>query len=124
VAGANPVPVFEPTLGRQTESLLFMTRHKTFSTFILAAALACGPALAIGQQNNDTKRDTNTAGQDMRNAGHDTKNAAKNAGHATKKGAKKAYHKTKRGTKKAYNKTKNTTKGAIEGGKEGAHEPQ
>lgn len=101
-----------------------MTRHKTFSTFLLAAALACAPALALGQQNNGTDRDTHTAGQDMRNAGHDTKDAARDAGHATKKGTQKAYHKTKRGTRKAYNKTKNTTKGAIEGGKEGAHEPQ
>ncbi len=112
---------FEPTPRRKTESLLFMTRHKTFSTFLLAAALACAPGLALGQQNNDSG---NTAGQDMHKAGHDTANAARHAAHATKKGTKKAYHKTKRGTKKAWDKTKNTTKGAVEGGKEGAHQPQ
>lgn len=111
----------QPTPRLKTESLLSMTRQKTFSTFLLTAALVCGPALVLGQQNNNTG---NTAGQDMRNAGHDTKNAARNSAHATKKGTKKAYHKTKHGTKKAYNKTKNTTKGAIQGGKEGAHQPQ
>lgn len=98
----------------------YMTTRKTFSTLLLAAALACTPALVFGQQNSDT----HTAGQDMHNAGHDTANAARDTGHATKKTTKKVYHKTKRGTKKAWNKTKNTTKGAVEGGKEGAHQPQ
>jgi hypothetical protein len=46
-----------------------------------------------------------SAGQDMKNAGTDTKDAAKNTGSGIKKGTKKAYHKTKSGTKKAYHKT-------------------
>jgi hypothetical protein len=46
-----------------------------------------------------------SAGQDMKNAGSDTKDAAKSTGRGVKKGTKKAYHKTKSGTKKAYHKT-------------------
>ena len=46
-----------------------------------------------------------TAGQDIKNAGHDTKDAAKDTGHGIKKGTKTGYRKTKNGTKKAYHKT-------------------
>ncbi len=46
-----------------------------------------------------------TAKQDMKDAGHDTKDAAINTGHATKKVA----HKTKYKTKVAARKTKNAT---------------
>lgn len=101
-----------------------MTGLKQFSTFVLTAALVCGPALVFGQQNHDNNGQDQTAGQEMHNAGHDTANAARNAGRATKKGTKKAYRKTKKGTKKVWNKTKNTTRGAVQGGKEGAHQPQ
>ncbi len=45
-----------------------------------------------------------TAGQDMKNAGSDTKNATKSAGHGISKGTKTGYRKTKHGTKKAYHK--------------------
>ena len=45
-----------------------------------------------------------TAGQDLKNAGSDTKNATKSAGHGISKGTKKGYNKTKSGTKKAYHK--------------------
>lgn len=54
-----------------------------------------------------------TAGQDMHDAGHDTKAAAKDTGHATKRTTSKAYHKTKRGTKKVYHKTENGTRTAV-----------
>jgi hypothetical protein len=65
----------------------------------------------------------NSAKQDMKDAGHETKNAAKDAGRGTKQGTKKVYRSTKRGTKKAWNKTKNTTKGAANGAREGAKQP-
>lgn len=55
--------------------------------------------------------------------GHDSKNAAKDTGRGVKKGTKEAYHSTKRGTRKTWNKTKNTTKGAVQGGKDGAKQP-
>jgi hypothetical protein len=67
----------------------------------LAASLGCGVVYA------------QTAGQDMKDAGHDTKNAAVDTGHATKTTTKKAYHKTKSGTKTAYHKTANGTKTAT-----------
>lgn len=55
-----------------------------------------------------------TAGQDMKNAGHDTKQAAKDAGKGVAKGAKKTGHAIKNGTKKAANKTADATrKGAA-----------
>ncbi len=46
-----------------------------------------------------------TAGQDIKNAGTDTKDAAKSTGRGVKKGTKTGYHKTKAGTKKVYHKT-------------------
>ena len=67
----------------------------------LAVGLACGTALA------------QTAGQEMKDAGHDTKNAAVDTGHATAQTTKKVYHKTKRGTKKVYHKTAQGTKTAA-----------
>ena len=85
-----------------------MRRHSV--AFLLGAVLASAPALAWSRDS---------AKPDIKAAGHETKNAAKDAAHGTKK----AYNSTKRGTKKAWHKTKNTTKGAVEGGKEGAHEP-
>jgi hypothetical protein len=54
-----------------------------------------------------------SAGQDMKDAGHDTKNAAVDTGHATKTTTKKAYRKTKHGTTKAYHKTVHGTKKAA-----------
>jgi len=92
------------------------------SAFLLAGALAFAPGLALGQPLNPTQ-DPGPK-QDMKDAAHDTKNAAKDAAHDTKQETKKAYRSTKRGTKKAWHKTKNTVKGAAEGAKEGAHQPQ
>lgn len=70
--------------------------RRTLSTFALTALLtiALPSTLAIAQ----------TAGQDMKNAGSETKSATKNAGRSISKGTKKGYHKTKKGTKKAYHK--------------------
>ena len=97
-----------------------MKTIRLFPSILLGAALACTPALVRAQS---TAQDSG-AKQDMRNAGHETKNAARDAGSGVKHGTKKAYHKTKRGTKKAWGKTKSTTKGAVDGAKEGAHQPQ
>jgi hypothetical protein len=69
---------------------------RTFASFALTAAMTLAlPSTATFAQ---------TAGQDMKNAGRDTKNATKSVGHGIGKGTKKAYHKTKHGTKKAYHK--------------------
>jgi len=93
------------------------SRHKyrQWATAILAAAIALVPAYVFSRAQS--------ASQDMKNAGHHTKQAAKDAGHATKKTAKKAAHATKKTTTKAAHKTKNTAKGAARGAKQGAQQP-
>ena len=80
---------------------------------LLAAALAAGlGGSALAQ----------TAGQDMKNAGSETKAAAKDTGKATAQATKTTARKTKNGTKKAYHKTVNATKDAGEDTKAGAKE--
>ncbi len=61
-------------------------------------ALMAGSALMLPAQ---------TAKQDMKNAGHETKEAAVDTGHATKKVAKKGAHKTKVAARKTKNATEN-----------------
>ncbi len=103
-----------------------MKSMRQFAAFVLGAALAGGTAFAAAQpqaEQDQTTTHHSTAGQDMRNAGRSTRNAARDTGRATKKGSKKAWRKTKHGTKKGWNKTKNATKGAVRGGKEGAQNP-
>jgi hypothetical protein len=117
--------------------LMYMKTNGTLSTLLLSAALLFIPSLALSQDTG--------AKQDLKTAGHETKDAAKNTGHAVKKGTvktydatkngtekavdttktdtKKAYHATAKGTKKVVTKTKDTTKGAVEGAKEGAKKP-
>ena len=64
----------------------------------LAVSLAlCLPAIA------------QTAGQDIKNAGHDTANATKKTAHSVKRGTKKGVHKTARATKKGANKVERKT---------------
>jgi len=99
-----------------------MKTKRQLSALFLATALIAVPALAFSQPSNPPQ-DTG-AKQDMKNAGHETKDAAKDAGHGVKQGTKKAYHKTKHTTKKAWHKTEDTTKGAVNGGKEGAKQPE
>jgi hypothetical protein len=98
-----------------------MKTNRQVSTWILALVLSSSSALGWSLQS--TPSQDSGAKQDMKDAGHDTKNAVKSAGRGTKQGTKKAYHATKNGTKKAWNKTKSTTKGAVDGGKAGAKEP-
>jgi hypothetical protein len=121
VATANPKS--------KSRILTYMRTSDQLKTLLLGAALVCVPALGFSQPSQDSD-----AKQDLKNAGHETKDAAKDTGHAVKKGTEKGYHETKNGTKKVYHstkhgtekawdKTKNTTKGAVDGGKEGAKEP-
>jgi hypothetical protein len=55
-----------------------------------------------------------TATQDMKNAGTDTKDATKSAGHGIAKGTRHAYHATKRGTKKVIHKSARGTRKAAD----------
>jgi hypothetical protein len=70
------------------------------STIILASVLAASTACHA-----------QTAGQDMKSAGTDTKAAAKDTGHATATGAKKVYHKTTTGTKNTAHKVADSKAG-------------
>lgn len=69
---------------------------KIFGLGLLASAMMLSVASLSAQDG---------AKQDMKDAGHDTKNAAKDTGRGVKTGTRKAYHSTKRGTKRAYHKT-------------------
>jgi hypothetical protein len=57
----------------------------------------------------ETAQDAQSPKQDLKDAGHATKDAAKDTGRATKKTAKKTGHAVKHGTKKAVNKTAEKT---------------
>jgi hypothetical protein len=92
------------------------------SALFLGAVLVCGPALGWSQPSSPSQ--DSGAKQDMKDAGHESKDAAKDAGHGVKQETKKVYHKTKNGTKKAYHKTKNATTGAANGAKEGAKQTE
>jgi hypothetical protein len=99
-----------------------MRTKSQLSAFFLGAVLVCGPALGSSQPSSPSQ--DSGAKQDMKDAGHESKDAAKDAGRGVKQGTKKAYHKTKHGTKEAYHKTKDTTTGAAKGAKEGAKQPE
>jgi len=101
---------------------LFMRTTWQLSSLFLGAILVCGPASGWCEPSSPIQ--DSGAKQDMKDAGHDTKEAARDTGHGVKQGTKKAYHKTKNGTKKAYHKTKNTATGAAHGAKEGAKQPE
>ena len=81
---------------------------KALASFVLTSALVL-PTLGHAQ----------TAGQDMHNAGTDTKNASVDTGHAVKHTTKKTYHKSKSGTAKVADKTKEGGTIAVDKTKEG-----
>jgi hypothetical protein len=70
-------------------------------TFVVSAALVVGGVAPVLLAQS--------AGQDIKHAGTDTKDAAKDTGHGVAKGTTKAYDKTKEGTEKGYDKTKEGT---------------
>ena len=76
-------------------------RTNKLVTAALTALLALGSSAFASTPQDGTK-------QDMKSAGHETKDAAVDTGHGIKTGTKKAYHKTKHGVKKAYHKTAKT----------------
>lgn len=121
------IPCPQPTRRTRRESSECMTIAKLLPATLLAAALACTPAISFGQSSSDkdtARQDAHRAGQDTKNAANDTghavKNGSKHAYHSTKNGTKKGWDKTKSGSKKAWHKTKNGTKGAYNGAKDGA----
>ena len=77
-----------------------MTRDR-----ITKVLLATGLAIGLGSGVSYAQ----TAGQDMKDAGHSTKNAAVDTGHATKHVAKRTVH----GTRHVARKTGHATKHAA-----------
>ncbi len=74
-------------------------QRRTAGVLFLSAALSLTlPAAAAFAQSDSGAK------QDMKSAGHETKDAAKDTGHGIKQGTKKAYHKTKHATKKVGHK--------------------
>lgn len=78
-------------------------KAKLLSTVLVASVLSIGlPVIAQSSTDPGFK-------QDMKDAGHSTKNAAKDTGHGVKSGTKKTWHATKHTTKKATHKTAHKT---------------
>jgi hypothetical protein len=82
-----------------------MRVFKSTSLAIFLFAAMVGSSLALPQSQEDQ-----SAKQDMKDAGHATKDAAKDTGRATKKTAKKTGHAVKHTTKKATHKTAQKTR--------------
>jgi hypothetical protein len=88
-------------------------KNKLLSTALVAAVLSIGlPVIAQSSTDPGFK-------QDMKDAGHSTKNASKDTGNGVKSGSKKTWHETKHTTKKATHKTAQKT---DEGAKNVEHE--
>ena len=99
-----------------------MKTASTSSAFILGVLLASASAYGRPSQQNNPDTHHNSATQNIKDAGHHSKEAAKDAGHGVKQGTEHAYHSSKREAK-GVTKTSNTAKGAINGGKAGAKQP-
>ena len=78
---------------------------KSLAVLLLAGALVGG---AVAQTATSATNDQ-SAGQDVKDAAHSTKRAAKKTGHKIKKGTKKVVHKsagaTERGAEKVEDKS-------------------
>ena len=69
---------------------------------------------AVFMKRTPLQSKTEAISQDMKDAGHATKNAAKDTGHATKSMAKRTGHATKRTSKSAAHKTARKTRQGAE----------
>jgi hypothetical protein len=74
---------------------------------VLFVAL-CG-TISIAQVTDTGTQVNQGAGQDMKDAGHSTKKAAKKTGHKAKHGAKKGTHKAAQKTSEGANKVQDKT---------------
>jgi hypothetical protein len=82
---------------------------KTIAILLAAGALSFG--LSVG-----TACAQDSAGQDMKAAGHETKSGAEEVGHGTATAAKGVAHGTTTAAKKTGSATKNTTKKVLHKG--------
>jgi len=81
---------------------------KKIAVTLAACSLSIGLSLGVASAQD--------AGQDMKDAGHETKSGAKELGHGTATAAKGVAHGTATGAKKVGRTTKNTTKKVVHGG--------
>jgi predicted small secreted protein len=82
-------------------------KAKLLSTALVASILSIGLPV-IAQSSAQTNTDPGFK-QDMKSAGHSTKNATKDTGNGVKSGTKKTWNGTKNTTKKATHKTAQKT---------------
>jgi hypothetical protein len=78
-------------------------KTKLFSAVLLGAVCFMGVPSILSQSTDPGFK------QDMRNAGHDTKDAGKDTGHGIEHGTKKTWHSTKRHTKHITHKAAHKT---------------
>jgi hypothetical protein len=83
---------------------------------ILLAGGALSLGLMVGSAAAQDSTGQNSAGQDMKDAGHETKDGAKDVGHGTATAAKGVAHGTTTAAKKTGSATKNTTKKVLHTG--------
>jgi hypothetical protein len=96
----NKTSVFEKTFGTWIASR--RQRNKTMHRYPTIAAAIVGFALSVAAP-------AQTAGQDIKNAGHETKEATKDTAKATGKGVKTGARKTKHAVKRGTHATANAT---------------
>jgi hypothetical protein len=82
--------------------------RKPFFGTLLLGSMFCMGAFPVLASTNPQTTDPGFK-QDMKDAGHHTKDAAKDTGHGVKQGTKKTWHSTKRGTKHAAHATARKT---------------
>ncbi len=88
----------------KAEKEKYMKIGNVFSKLSTAAVIA-GLALTL---STGFAHAQDGAKQDMKDAGHETKEATKDAGRGIARGTKKGYHKTKHGLKRAGHKVHDT----------------
>lgn len=80
-------------------------KNKLLSAVLLGSVLSFGLPSLIAQTNQTDNGFTH----DMKQAGHNTKEAGKDTGHGVEHGTKKVWHKTKHGTKHVTHKAAHKT---------------
>src|SRR5215469_5754953 len=93
-------------IGIQPTNRSVRDRMKSTASFLCACVLCLGIGSAVQDTTTTTTTSHTSAKQDIKNAGHDTKNAAKDVGHATKKTTKKVVHKGAAKTEEGAEKVK------------------
>ena len=84
-------------------------RAITHRLLFVVLLMALFSTLGVAQATDTGSQVNQGAGQDMKDAGHSTKKAAKKTGHKVKHGAKKGTHKAAHKTSEGANKVEDKT---------------